>query len=109
MFCLVAILIATGAETLISQSSGMSILQTFPTRNSGTSTCGASRVAYPSLRVAVQQIKSKRVRGLPPTGLGPLSIETSHLDINCHLGSPGATETADLPQFAPQFAVGTFQ
>src|SRR5215469_10916602 len=66
-------------------------------------------VAYRSLRVADQQIKSERVRSLPPTGLAPLSIETSHLDINGHLGSPGATETADLPKLAAQFAVGAFQ
>src|SRR5438034_557363 len=68
-----------------------------------------ARVAYLSLRVDVQQIKCERVRSLPPTRLGPLSIQTGHLDINRHLGSPGTAETAHLPKLAPQFAVGAFQ
>ena len=40
------------------------------------------QVAYPSLRVDVQHIKRQRVRGLPPRRLGPLSIQTSHLNIH---------------------------
>ncbi len=46
-------------------------------------------VAYLSLRVAVQQIKCKRVRRLPPTHLGPLSIQTAHLDVHRHLSPLG--------------------
>src|SRR6266568_1670309 len=66
-------------------------------------------VAYLSLRVAVQQIKCERVRSLPPTRLGPLSIQTGHLNVNRHLGSLRTAETAHLPKLAPQFAVGAFQ
>src|SRR5205807_4002844 len=66
-------------------------------------------VAYLSLRVAVEQIKCQRVRSLPPTRPGPLSIQASHLKVHCSFGSPGAAETADLPKLATQFAVGAFQ
>src|SRR5450759_955133 len=46
-------------------------------------------VAYPSLRVDVQQIKGEGARSLPPAHLGPLSIEPGHLNVHLYwlLGS----------------------
>src|SRR5438270_433221 len=66
-------------------------------------------VAYPSLRVDVEQITCEGARSFPPSRLGPLSIQTSHLNVHRHFSSFGTTERAHLPKLAPQFAIGAFQ
>src|SRR5918911_2816339 len=67
------------------------------------------RVAYPSLRVDVEQITREGARSFPPGRLGPLRIETGHLNVDRYFSSFRTAETADLPKLAPQFAIGAFQ
>ncbi len=66
-------------------------------------------VTYRSLRVAVEQLRCEGGRCLPPTRLGPLSLEASHLDVDRHLRSPGTAETAHVPKRAPQLSIRPFQ
>jgi len=57
------------------------------------------------LRVESQEVKSERVRGVPPGLLGPASVEALDLEIHGDLRSLKTAETAGLAELAPQFAI----
>ena len=63
-------------------------------------------VAYPLLRVEIQEVEIERVSGFPPRLLRPASIEPFDLDINGHLcpsRTAKATHLAKLAHPEPEF------
>ena len=66
-------------------------------------------VAYPLLRVEIQEVEIERVRGFPPRLLRPTSIEPFDLDINGHLCPSRTAKATHLAKLAPQLPVGALQ
>ncbi len=66
-------------------------------------------VAYPLLRVEIQDSEIERVRGFPPGLLRPASIEPFDLKKDAYLSSGRTAKATDLAKLASQLAVGTLQ
>src|SRR5260370_4831250 len=69
----------------------------------------APSVAYPLLRVEIEEVEIERVRGFPPRLLRPASVEPFDLDINGHLCPSRTAKATHLAKLAPQLTVGALQ
>ena len=58
------------------------------------------RIAYPLLRVEIQEVEIERVRGFPPRLLRPASVEPFDLEIHGHLCPSRTAKAADLTKLA---------
>ena len=58
-------------------------------------------VAYPWLRVEVEEVEIEGERGLPPSLLRPASIESLDLEIDGHLSPFETAKATDLTKLAP--------
>ena len=57
-------------------------------------------IAYPLLRVEIQEVEIERVRGFPPRLLRPASVEPFDLEIHGHLCPSRTAKAADLTKLA---------
>ena len=66
-------------------------------------------VAYPLLRVEIQEGERERVRGVPPRLLRPASVEPFDLEIDGDLSPSQTAKATHLAKLAPQLTVGALQ
>src|SRR2546429_1203463 len=68
-----------------------------------------SLIAYPLLRVEIQEVEIERVRDFPPSLLRPASIEPFDLEIDGNFRSCQTAKATHLAKLAPQLSVGALQ
>src|SRR6266700_7273112 len=66
-------------------------------------------IAYPLLRVEIQEVEIERVRDFPPSLLRPASIEPFDLEIDGNFRSCQTAKATHLAKLAPQLSVGALQ